>query len=95
MAAPYSLDLHRRVVAAIGSGLSRRAAAKRFQVSISTTIRWAARVKQTGSPAALPMGARSLLRLQPRPSGSINGLRRSRISPGVSCWRNCTGARSM
>lgn len=58
MAAPYSLDLRQRVVAAISSGLSRRAAADRFHVSISTAIRWAVRVKQTGSPAALPMGGK-------------------------------------
>jgi transposase len=58
MGAPYSLDLRERVVAAVASGMSRRAAAKCYQVSISTAIRWVTRADQTGSPAALPMGGR-------------------------------------
>lgn len=58
MAAPYSLDLRERVVAAVASGMSRRAAADHYQVSISTAIRWVARQRQTGSPAALPMGGK-------------------------------------
>jgi transposase len=58
MGAPYSLDLRERVVGAVASGMSRRAAADYYQVSISTAIRWVARVKQTGSPAALPMGGK-------------------------------------
>ena len=58
MAAPYSLDLRERVVPAVASGMSRRAAAEHYQVSNSTAIRWIAPVKQTGSPAALPMGGK-------------------------------------
>ena len=56
MAAPYSLDLRTRVVAAVTAGLSREAAAERYQVSYSSVIRWVGRAKATGSPAALPMG---------------------------------------
>jgi transposase len=56
MAAPYSLDLRTRVVAAVTSGLSREAAAERYQVSYSSVIRWVGRAGATGSPAALPMG---------------------------------------
>jgi transposase len=58
MARPYSLDLRERVVAAVASGMSRRAAAAHYQVSESVAIRWAKRVEQTGSPAALPMGGK-------------------------------------
>src|ERR1700691_1455852 len=58
MAVPYSLDLRDRVVAAIAAGMSRRAAAKHYQVGIATAIRWASQVKQTGSVAPLPMGGR-------------------------------------
>ena len=58
MAAPYSLDLRERVVAAVNSGLSRRVAAERFKVSVSTAIRWTRRMAQMGSPAALPMGGK-------------------------------------
>lgn len=58
MGAPYSLDLRERVVAAIAGGMSRRKAAKLFQVSYSTAIRWMQRADETGSPAALPMGGK-------------------------------------
>ena len=63
MGAPYSLDLRERVVAAVSSGMSRRAAAERYQVSIATAIRWTARAKRTGSPAALPMGGKKPFKL--------------------------------
>ena len=63
MGAPYSLDLRERVVASVASGMSRRAAAERYQVSIATAIRWTARAKRTGSPAALPMGGKKPFRL--------------------------------
>ena len=58
MAAPYSLDLRERVVAAVASGMSREAAAERFKVSYSSATRWVSRAAATGSPAALPMGGK-------------------------------------
>jgi transposase len=58
MGAPYSLDLRERVVAAVASGMSREAAAKRYQVSYSSAARWVGRAKATGSPAAFPMGGK-------------------------------------
>jgi putative transposase len=58
MAAPYSMDLRERVATAIAGGMSRRAAAAHFLISVSTAIRWAKRVRETGSPAPLPMGGR-------------------------------------
>lgn len=58
MGAPYSLDLRRRVVAAVASGMSLEAAAERFQVSYSSASRWVSRAATTGSPAALPMGGK-------------------------------------
>jgi transposase len=56
MGSPYSLDLRQRVVAAISDGMSCAAAAELYQVSHSSAIRWARRQRETGSPAALPMG---------------------------------------
>ncbi len=56
MLKPYSLDLRMRVVAAVEGGLSRRQAAERFDVGISTAIRWTRRARETGSAAAKPMG---------------------------------------
>lgn len=48
MSKPLSVDLRERVVGAVESGLSRRKAAERFGVSISSAIRWAAQVRRTG-----------------------------------------------
>lgn len=56
MAKPYSEDLRRRVVAAVDGGLSRRQAASRFDVGISTVVHWVRRWRDTGSVAAKPMG---------------------------------------
>ena len=58
MAAPYSLDLRKRVVAAVAAGMSRARAAAHYQVSHSSAIRWTKRQAQTGSAAALPMGGK-------------------------------------
>ena len=57
MAKPYSLDLRERVVAAVEEGgLSRRRAAARFGVGISTVIGWVRRLRETGSVAPGQMG---------------------------------------
>jgi transposase len=58
MSAPYSLDLRERVVAAITGGMSRRQAAKVYQIGYATAIRWMERAQRTGNPAALPMGGK-------------------------------------
>jgi transposase len=57
MGRPYSLDLRERVVAAVErDGLSRREAAERFGIGISSAIRWVERVRRTGSAAPGQMG---------------------------------------
>jgi transposase len=56
MGKPYSLDLRKRVVAAIEGGMSRNRAAKQFGVAISTAIGWMQRVEKTGSIAPGQMG---------------------------------------
>src|SRR5438270_10277975 len=56
MGKPYSLDLRKRVVAAIEGGMSRNRAAKQFGVAISTAIGWMRRVDETGSVAPGQMG---------------------------------------
>jgi transposase len=48
MGRPFSVDLRDRVVAAVDSGLSRRKAADRFGVSISSAIRWTSLRRRTG-----------------------------------------------
>ena len=56
MGKPYSVDLRKRVVAAIENGLSRNAAAKQFGIGISTAIGWVNRLRNTGSVAPGQMG---------------------------------------
>lgn len=51
-----SEDLRLRVVAAVAAGSSRRSAAERFSVSVSSAIRWAARAADEGSPAPRKQG---------------------------------------
>ena len=57
MGRAYSLDLRERVVAAVErDGLSRREAAERFGIGISSAIRWVERVRRTGRAAPGQMG---------------------------------------
>jgi transposase len=58
MARAFSLDLRARVVAAVSRGLSCRAVAGRFDVSVASVVKWAQRAPATGSPAARPMGGK-------------------------------------
>ena len=48
MTKALSVDLRERVVAVIDGGLSRRQAAARFGVSVSSAIRWHALARRTG-----------------------------------------------
>ena len=57
MAKPYSVDLRERVVAAVEKErLSRRQAAVRFGVGVSTAINWVRRFRETGNVAPGQMG---------------------------------------
>jgi transposase len=56
MVQALSDDLRRRVVEAVAGGMSRRAAAERFGIGVSTAIRWVQRWRTTGSWAALRFG---------------------------------------
>jgi transposase len=58
MAAPYSLDLRQRVVAAAAAGQPYRQIAKLFSIAPSTVSTWARRLRETGRSAALPMGGK-------------------------------------
>ncbi len=69
MARPFSIDLRERVVGAIErEGLSRRQAAARFGVGVSTVIAWVKRARDTGSVAPGQMGGH-------RPKKLIGGWR--------------------
>jgi len=56
MGKPLSMDLRARALTAVDDGMSRRAAAGRFGVSISSVIRWDAARRATGSFAPKPQG---------------------------------------
>ena len=53
MAKAYSQDLRDRVIDAVKRGeMSRRAAARRYEISESVAIKWLERVERDGSPRA-------------------------------------------
>lgn len=56
MGKPLSMDLRGRALAAVDAGMSRRASAGRFGVSVSSVIRWDAQRRETGSFAPKPQG---------------------------------------
>lgn len=56
MAQALSMDLRSRLLAAVDSGMSCRAAATRFGVAASTAIRWEAQRRETGDYAPKPQG---------------------------------------
>jgi transposase len=58
MPRPYSLDLRARAVAAAKAGKSSRQVAAMFSIGVSTAVRWTGRERETGSPAARPMGGK-------------------------------------
>lgn len=62
MPAPLSRDLRRRVITAVEGGYSRREAARLFQVSESTAVKWLRDWAAEGRDQARRMGA---------PSGSV------------------------
>lgn len=58
MPRPYSLDLRERVVGAVEQGRSCRSVAELFDVSVSSVVKWSQRARESGSPAAKPMGSK-------------------------------------
>jgi transposase len=56
MAKTYGEDLRGRVIAAVDGGLSRRAAAERFKVGVTTAINWVRAWREDGRSTAKPKG---------------------------------------
>ena len=56
MPRPYSQDLRERLIAAVASGSSARAAGRVFGVSASTAVKWVQQWRRTGRVSAKPMG---------------------------------------
>ena len=58
MPKPYSQDLRDRVIDAVERGeMSRRAAARRYEISESVAIKWLERVERDGSESLSDMAA--------------------------------------
>ncbi len=85
MARPYSLDLRERVVAQVAGGMSCHEAAELNDLVPSTVVKWTQRQRQTGSPAAKPMGGKRpylledhgawlLARLEKKPDLTLHSL---------------------
>ena len=64
MAKPYSQELRERVVAAVASGMSASAAARQFEIGVSTAIRWGQRWRAEGHAKARAMGGDRRSRLK-------------------------------
>jgi transposase len=64
MPAPYSQDLRQRVIGFMALGGSARAAAARFDVSVSSTTRWAQRWRAEGHARPRAMGGDRRCRLR-------------------------------
>src|SRR3954469_6664978 len=64
MPAPYSQDLRQRVIGFMALGGSARAAAARFDVSVSSTTRWAQRWRAEGHARPRAMGGERRCRLR-------------------------------
>ena len=52
----YSGDLRERVIEAVEMGASRHEAAERFEVSVSSTVKWLQRWRESSSAALKPRG---------------------------------------
>jgi transposase len=66
MAKPYSQDLRDRVIEAVERGkLSRRAAARHYEVSESVAIKWLERVERDGSREPVGHGGHRASKLMP------------------------------
>jgi transposase len=72
----YSDDLRERVIMAVAEGCSRRAAAKRFAVSASSSIRWVDLHAQTGSVSPRRRAGKSRSPLEPHASWLLDLLAR-------------------
>ena len=65
MTRPYSNDLRERVVAAVVSGQSCRVVAERFDIAVSSAVKWSQRYRATGSVSPGKMGGHRRRVLEP------------------------------
>jgi transposase len=84
MAKPYSQDLRNRVIDAVERGeMSRRAAARRYEISESVANKWLERVERDGSREPVGHGGHRASKLMPHP-GLSGGRAGREIGPHAS-----------
>lgn len=94
MARPLSNDLRERVVAAVESGESCRSVAARFDVAVSSVVKWSQRRRRTGSVAPGKIGGyrkpvldphRTFImeRIEQTPHLTLHGLKAELAARGV------------
>ena len=77
MARPLSNDLRERVVAAVDSGESCRSVAARFEVAVSSVVKWSLRRRRTGSVAPAKMGGHRKPVLEPHRAFIVERIERT------------------
>jgi transposase len=99
MTRPLSNDLRERVVSAVASGESCRSVAARFEVAVSSVVKWSQRHRQTGSVAPGKVGGHRKPILEPHrdfiaerlaatPHLSLHGLKAELAARGVKVSHN-------
>jgi transposase len=99
MARPLSIDLRERVVAAVAAGESCRSVAVRFDVAVSSVVKWSQRQRATGSVAPGKMGGHRKRVLDPHrafivdrvgavPHLTLHGLKDELATRGVKVSHN-------
>jgi putative transposase len=99
MTRPLSIDLRERVVAAVRAGESCRSVAARFDVAVSSVVKWSQRHRATGSVAPGKMGGhrkrvlepyRAFIaeRVQAMPHLTLHGLKDELAALGVKVSHN-------
>jgi transposase len=85
MARAYSVDLRERVVRAVAGSLSRRAAAARFEVSVSFVIKLMQRWRRRGTVQPIGSAAGNGPRWRRTPSGCVLWWRQSPTLRSPTC----------
>jgi transposase len=99
MTRPLSLDLRERVVASVLAGESCRSVAQRFNIAVSSVVKWSQRQRATGSAAPGKMGGHRKPVLDPHrafiveritqmPHLTLHGLKAELAARGINVSHN-------
>ena len=99
MTRPYSNDLRERVIAAVVGGQSCRVVAERYDIAVSSVVKWSQRYRATGSvkpgqmgghrkPILEPHGGFIKERIRQTPHLTLHGLKDELAARGVHVSHN-------